>query len=145
MSKVDLPSWGNLYLIEWNPNHSNVQFLKLYFFKKLGSGMVFFFFFSNLASDFSSLRPWNPPLFIRGGRWTFRLYWCQILALDSTWKDPNYRFKMAIMGCHICCRKGLVRLDTLGRCHNYCGFNRPERTTLGYSQMSGHRLRVRFV
>jgi hypothetical protein len=33
---------------------------------------------------FSFLKPWNLPLFIGGIRWTFRLYWCQILALDSS-------------------------------------------------------------
>jgi hypothetical protein len=81
-------------------------------------------FFQTLAFDFSSLRLWNPSLFIGGGRGTFCLMWCQILALDLTRKELNCQFKVAIMGYQICCRKGLVGLATLERCHNHCGVYR---------------------
>jgi hypothetical protein len=49
------------------------------------------------------------------------------------------------MDCQICCRKGLVGLTTSGRCHNYCGVNMPERTTMGCTEMSGHCLHVIFI
>jgi len=42
-------------------------------------------------------------------------------------------------------QKGFVGLAILGRCHNHCGVNRPGRTTLGCSQMLGHRLNASFV
>jgi len=54
-------------------------------------------FLPTLDLIISSLIPWNPPVFIEGGRGIFRLYWCQILAFDSTRKDPNYWLKVAIM------------------------------------------------
>jgi len=38
----------------------------------------------------------------------------------------------------------VVGLATLGQCHHRSGINRQERTSLGYSQMLGHRLRVKF-
>jgi hypothetical protein len=37
--------------------------------------------------------------------------------------DPNYWLKVAIMGCQFCCRYGLVRVVTLGRCHSLYGVN----------------------
>jgi hypothetical protein len=36
-------------------------------------GGDWFFFLSTLDLIFSFLRPWNPPLFIKGGRWIFCL------------------------------------------------------------------------
>jgi hypothetical protein len=53
------------------------------------------------AFDFLLPKVWNPPIFIRGGKWTFYLYWCQILALDSVRKDPNRGLKMVIMNYQI--------------------------------------------
>jgi hypothetical protein len=41
--------------------------------RKMEIGEIIDFFFSDLASDFSSLWPWNPPLFIRDERRTFYL------------------------------------------------------------------------
>jgi hypothetical protein len=102
-------------------------------------------FFQTLASNFSSLMPWNPSLFIGSRRGTLCLIWCQILALNSTWKNPNRRFKMDIIGCQIYYSKGLVGLVILGWCHSHHGVNRLERTTLGCSQMSGHHLHISFV
>ena len=55
------------------------------------------YFFLTLASNFSSLEAWNPPLFIRGRRVTCCLLWCQILALYSNQKVPNRWFIFAIM------------------------------------------------
>jgi hypothetical protein len=57
--------------------------------------------FPSLASDFSTLRAWNPPLFIKGGRGIFCLYWCQILVFDLNRKDSNHWFKIAIKNCQI--------------------------------------------
>ena len=54
-----------------------------------------------LDSMFSSLRPWNPPLFIGGGRGQFCLHWRKILALDSDGKDPNRWLKVGMVHCQI--------------------------------------------
>jgi len=51
--------------------------------------------------DFLLPKAWNPPLFIRGGKWTFYLYWCQISGFDSVRKDSNRGLKMVIMNCQI--------------------------------------------
>ena len=56
-------------------------------------------FYPTLDSIFFLSRAWNSPLFIGGGRGTFFLYWCQILALDSIQNDPNRWFKVIIMNC----------------------------------------------
>jgi len=71
-------------------------------------------FLPTLDSIFSSPRSWNPSIFIVGGRWIFYLYWCQILALYSTRKYPNRWLKVAIIGCHICCRKMANRIGHFG-------------------------------
>ena len=53
-------------------------------------------FFPTLASDFLMLNVSNSPLFIRGGKGTPFLYWCQILVFELTRKDPNCWFKIAV-------------------------------------------------
>jgi hypothetical protein len=58
-------------------------------------------FFPTLASNFSSLNAWNPPLFIRGGREIFCFYQGPISALDSAQKDLNRWLKVVIMNCQI--------------------------------------------
>jgi hypothetical protein len=73
------------------------------------------FFFQTFDLDFSFLRPWNPPLFIKGGRRIFYLSLCQILALDLTPKDPNRWLKVAIMNWKSYCENRLVGLATLGQ------------------------------
>jgi hypothetical protein len=64
------------------------------------------------------------------------------------WFDPKESQPLA-QSCHHgleeLLQKGLVGLATLERCDSCCGVNRPERTTLGCSQMSGHHLRASFV
>ena len=40
--------------------------------------------------------------------------------------------------------EGLAKSGTLGRCRGRCGVNRPTKTILEYSQMSGHHLRASF-
>ena len=47
-------------------------------------------------------------------RGTFCLYWCQILATDSTRKDLNRQLKVGIMGCQICYRKRVGRVGHFG-------------------------------
>ena len=131
----------------WKNMRENHKFFEI----TLGIVLEFFFVFSilllYLACDFSSLslRSWNSPLFIGARRRTLYLIWCQILAINFTWKDPKHWFKVAIMSCEIWCRNWLVRLATLGWCLNHYGVNWLERTTLGCSQMSGQRLHVNFI
>jgi hypothetical protein len=50
---------------------------------------------------FFSFRPWNAPLFIAGGRGTFCLWWCQILAFGLVGKHPNRWFKVCTSNCQI--------------------------------------------
>ena len=52
-----------------------------------------------LAYDFLFFNAQNPPLFIRGGKGKFYFYRGQILAFDSTGKDPNQQLKGTIMKC----------------------------------------------
>jgi hypothetical protein len=49
-----------------------------------------------LASNFLMLNASNSLLFIRSGKGTLFLYWYQILAFDSTLKDPNCWFKVVV-------------------------------------------------
>jgi hypothetical protein len=58
-------------------------------------------FLLTLNLIFSSLGPWNPPLFIGGGRGTCCLLWCQILALNSVGRDPNHWLKVGTRNCQI--------------------------------------------
>jgi hypothetical protein len=51
---------------------------------------------------------WNPRLVIKGGRWIFYLYCCQILTLESNRKDTNRWFKVVIMNCQILTVKGCL-------------------------------------
>jgi hypothetical protein len=60
-------------------------------------------YFSNFSLRFLDLNAWNPLLFIGGGRVEFYLYWCQILALDSTRKDLNRWLKVVIMNSQYNC------------------------------------------
>ena len=65
-------------------------------------------FFSNICTWFSPpFKTWNPHLFIGVGRGAFGLHLFQILALGSTRKNPNYWFKVSIIGCQSCCRGGV--------------------------------------
>jgi hypothetical protein len=50
---------------------------------------------------FSSLMPLNAALFIGGGRGTFCLQWCQIVAFGLVGKHPNCWFKMCTSNCQI--------------------------------------------
>jgi hypothetical protein len=47
------------------------------------------------------LRPWNPPLFIGGGRGQSCLHRGKFSALDSIGKDPNRWLKGCTMNCQI--------------------------------------------
>jgi hypothetical protein len=80
-----------------------------------------------------------------GGRGTFCLFWCKILALGSTRKHPNHRLKVAMMNCQFCAGKWLVGLATLGPCHCLCSLDKPEWLILACSQVSQNRLRVCFI
>jgi len=60
------------------------------------------------------LRPWNPPLFIGGGRGQSCLHWRKITALDSVGNDLNNWFKVGILSCQIY-RKRLIELASSGR------------------------------
>ena len=54
-------------------------------------------FVLTLHSDFLILNVWNPPLFTMGEKKTLYFYWGQILALDSTGKDPDHLLKGVII------------------------------------------------
>jgi len=58
-------------------------------------------FWPILDPIFSSLMPWNAALFIGGGRGTFCLQWCQIVAFGLVGKHPNRWFKMCTSNCQI--------------------------------------------
>ena len=58
-------------------------------------------FWPILDPIFSSLRPWNAALFIGGGRGTFCLSWCQIVAFGLVGKHPNRCFKVCTSNCQI--------------------------------------------
>jgi hypothetical protein len=70
-------------------------------------------FWPTLDPIFSSLRPWNPPLFISGGRGQSCLHWVKLSALDLVGKDPNRWFKVGMVHYQIC-RTRLPELASLG-------------------------------
>jgi len=58
-------------------------------------------FLPSLNQIFFTLRPWNPPPFIGGGKGQSCLHWRNISALDSAEKDYNRWFKVGNMNFQI--------------------------------------------
>jgi hypothetical protein len=80
---------------------------------------------------------WNPRLVIKGGRWIFYLYCCQILTLESNRKDTNRWFKVVIMNCQILTVKGCLSWPLWASiAAAVMSINQKEPS--GYGQMSGH-------
>jgi hypothetical protein len=88
---------------------------------------------------------WKSHLFIGGGRGTPLLFYWQISALGSTRKHSNHYFKEAMMNCHLCAGKWLVRLATLWRCLRRYSLDQEKLFTLGCSQVSGYRFSAGFI
>jgi hypothetical protein len=82
-------------------------------------------FFLTLDINLSSLRSWNPPLFIGGGRGQSCLYWGKHSALDSVGKDPNRWLKVVMVHYQICTYR-LPELVFLGRRWGHCVVIRSE-------------------
>ena len=82
----------------WRPRWREREERKFIVVAKIGRET---YFLLTLNLVFSSLGPWNPLLFIGGGRRTCCLLWCQILALNSVGKDPNHWLKVSTRNCQI--------------------------------------------
>jgi len=66
--------------------------------RKTGEGADFL---RCLDPNFSSLKPWNPPLFIGGGKGQSCLCRGKIFSPWFDWKNPNRRFKVCTLNCQI--------------------------------------------
>jgi len=67
------------------------------------------------------------------------------LSLRFDLKAPQPLVQSSNNEMSVLCRKMVVGLATLGRCHRFWGLNQLERLTLACSQVSRDRLHVRFV
>jgi hypothetical protein len=93
---------------------------------------------------FSSLKPWNPPLFIGGGRGKSCLHWGKLSTLDSVGKDPNRWLKVGMIHYQIC-RKRLPESACLGRSRHHIVAIPTEMFTWNCRGTARDHLRARFV
>jgi hypothetical protein len=101
-------------------------------------------FWSNLDPIVSSLRPWNPPLFINGRKGQSCLHWGKIIALDSVGKNLNRWLKVGIMSCQIY-RKMLTELASLGWRRRWWVVIQPEWAIWRCREIAEDHLRARFI
>jgi hypothetical protein len=102
-------------------------------------------FFGLLWTRFSPpLRPWNPSLFIGGGRGQSCLHWKKIASLDSIGKDPDRWFKVGVLSYQICGKK-LTELASSGQCRHRWVVIQLERAIWGCREIAEDHFRARFV
>jgi len=92
-------------------------------------------FLSTLHLIFLSLRPWNPPLFIGGGKGQSCLHEGKIFSPWFDWKHPNRQFKVCTSNCQIwqskAARGGHFRPAT-GALLTFIGLNGPYTVIEGF-------------